>query len=220
MKTIFVAGAHGGTGRRIVRELIEAGYRVHGLVRTEDQAAVIREMGAEPYIGDLNGVFSAGLKGADAVICAVGAGASGNPEEVDHLGTVRLIEQSILDGVERFILISSIGTLAPDQMPDLLKPFLLAKKRAEKVLEESKLNHTIIRPGGLTNDPPTGRVTASIGVTQHGRISRDDVARAAVLALTLPQTESCEFEIVEGNIPLDEALQQLSSAQKDRSGMK
>ncbi|USB32932.1 SDR family oxidoreductase [Paenibacillus sp. YPG26] len=213
MKTIFVAGAHGETGRRIVRDLIDAGYRVHGLVRTEDQAAAIRQVGAEPFIGDLNGVFSEGLKGADAVICAVGAGASGNPEEVDHLGTVRLIEQSILDGVERFILISSVGTLAPDQMPDLLKPFLLAKRRAEKVLEESTLNHTIIRPGGLTNEPPTGRVTTSIGATRHGRISRDDVAKAAVLALSLPQTELCAFEMIEGDVPLEEALQQLRQDQ-------
>ncbi|MOA60688.1 hypothetical protein D3C78_1856260 [compost metagenome] len=59
-----------------------------------------------------------------------------------------------------------------------------------------------------------------MGITRHGRISRDDVARAAVLALSLPQTESCEFEIVEGDVPLDEALQQLSSTQKDRSEMK
>lgn len=209
MKTIFVAGAHGGTGQRIVRGLVEAGYQVHGLVRTEDQAAALRQWGAEPFIGDLNGVFSDGLKEADAVICAVGAGMSGNPEEVDHLGTVRLIEQSMLEGVERFVLISSIGTLAPDQMPELLKPYLLAKRRAEKVLEESRLVHTIIRPGGLTNEPPKGRVTAAIGYTGLGRISRDDVARAAVLALELPQTESCEFEIVEGDTPLEEALQSL-----------
>lgn len=217
MKTIFVAGAHGGTGRRIVRELIDAGYRVHGLVRTEEQAAAIREFGAEPFIGDLNGVFSEGLKGVDAVICAVGSGASGNPEEVDHLGTVRLIEQTMLEGIDRFVLISSIGTLAPEQMPDLLKPFLLAKRRAEKVLEESKLNHTIIRPGGLTNEPATGRVRATTGVTQSGRISRDDVAKAAVLALSLPPTESCEFELVEGEVPLEDALMQLNSMKKDRA---
>ncbi|WP_068620748.1 SDR family oxidoreductase [Paenibacillus tuaregi] len=212
--TIFVAGAHGGTGRRIVRELVQAGYKVHGLVRSEEQAAAIEELGAVPFIGDLNGVFSEGMKGVDAVICAVGAGASGNPEEVDHLGTVRLIEQSMLDGIERFILISSLGTLAPHKMPSLLKPYLMAKRRAERVLEESKLNHTIIRPGGLTNDPPTGRVTAAVGFSGSGRISRDDVAKAAVLALALPQTERCEFELVEGETPLEEALQSLRTAAK------
>lgn len=208
MDTVFVAGAHGKTGRWIVEELSQDGYKVHALVHTEEQANTLSKLGAVPYIGDLSGTFSEGMKGAAAVICAVGAGASGDPEEVDHTGTIRLIEQSGLLRIPRFILISSIGTLNPDGMPAALKPYLLAKRRAEKALEESLLNHTIIRPGELTDDPPKGLVLldAADDKSVSRRISRQDVARAAVLALKHPQTEKTSFDLIEGHIPLEEAL--------------
>ncbi|MBP2001869.1 uncharacterized protein YbjT (DUF2867 family) [Paenibacillus shirakamiensis] len=209
MDIVFVAGAHGGTGQRIVRELLHCGYKVHGLVRNQEQADVLEAMGARAFVGDLTGSFSAGLKEADAVICAVGAGMKGRPEEVDHLGTVRLIEQSVIDGVERFVLISSIGTLYPEHMPDMLKPFLLAKRQAEKVLEESTLVHTIIRPGGLTNEEGTGRIHATVEPGLNGIISRDDVARAAVLSLTQSKTDDAAFDLVGGDTPVAEALAEL-----------
>ncbi len=157
----------------------------------------------------MSSVFSKGLEGADAVICAVGAGDKGDPEEIDHLGTVRLIEQSSLLGVKRFILISSMGTLEPERMPKILKPYLLAKRRAEKVLEESTLCHTIVRPGGLTDDLPIGKVSVQHEFTHSGFISRSDVAQAAVLALALSETENTAFNLIAGDTPTAQALQSL-----------
>lgn len=209
MYTVFVAGAHGRTGRHIVKALRRENYEVRGLVRNESQRDHLQEWGAKPYIGDLRTVFSEGIDGADAVICAVGAGDKGDPEEIDHLGTVRLIEQSAMLGVNRFILISSMGTLEPERMPKILKPYLLAKRRAEKVLEESTLCHTIIRPGGLTDDLPIGKVSIRDGFTYSGFISRNDVAEAAVLALKLPETEHAAFNLIAGETPLVQALQSL-----------
>jgi uncharacterized protein YbjT (DUF2867 family) len=129
MTTVFVAGANGQTGRRIVSKLVEAGYDVRGLVRKEDHLRDLESAGAKGYLGDLSGVFTGGMKGADIVICAAGAGASGDPEHVDHVGTVRLIEQSVLEQIPRFVLISSMGTKDPDAMPSSLKPFLMPNAR-------------------------------------------------------------------------------------------
>ncbi|WP_110930895.1 SDR family oxidoreductase [Paenibacillus bouchesdurhonensis] len=209
MYTVFVAGAHGRTGRHIVKALQKKNYKVRGLVRSETQRNKLLEWGATPYIGDLRSAFSEGLDGADAVICAVGAGDKCDPEEIDHLGTVRLIEQSQLLGVKRFVLISSMGTLEPEQMPKILKPYLLAKRRAEKVLEASTLCHTIVRPVGLTDELPIGKVSVHHEFTHSGFISRGDLAQTAVLALTLPETENTAFNLIAGDTSIAHALQSL-----------
>lgn len=213
MKTVFVAGANGRTGRKIAKLLVEEGYEVIGLIRQESHKSDLEAAGAKGVFGDLTGAFSDGLKGADAVICAAGAGIEHDPEEVDHVGTVRLIEQCVLEGIQRFIMISSMGTNNPDSMPRI-KPYLMAKHKAETVLEESTLTHTIIRPGGLTDEEPSGLVEAAPLLTHSGVISRGDVARAAVLSLALPQTENKSFDLIKGNIPIDKALSGLDQAHK------
>lgn len=216
MTTVFVAGAHGQTGGRIVRELVKEGYEVRGLVRNEEHRRDMEAAGATAYLGDLSESFSEGLKGADIVICSVGAGAKGDPEHVDHVGTVRLIEQCVLDQIPRFVLISSMGTTNPEDMPPFLKPFLIAKRKAEKVLEESGMVYTIIRPGGLTNDPGTGRVSAALHLAQSGRISRDDVAAAAVSSLRMEEAHNRAFDLIEGPETLNDALRGLKGS--DESG--
>src|SRR6185437_9239574 len=49
---IFIAGATGALGRRLIPRLIDAGHRVTGLTRTPARAAPLRELGAEPVVAD------------------------------------------------------------------------------------------------------------------------------------------------------------------------
>jgi nucleoside-diphosphate-sugar epimerase len=49
---IFVAGATGAVGRRLVRRLVRAGHTVVGLTRTPAKASFVRELGAEPVVAD------------------------------------------------------------------------------------------------------------------------------------------------------------------------
>ena len=70
---IFLAGATGTLGRRLVPRLIERGHHVMGTTRSEDRAAVLREIGAEPAILD--------PLDADAVRDAV---AAARPDVVVH----------------------------------------------------------------------------------------------------------------------------------------
>jgi 2-alkyl-3-oxoalkanoate reductase len=59
---VFVAGASGAIGRPLVRQLLAAGHEVTGMTRREENAAVIREAGAEAVVCD---VFdAAALEGA------------------------------------------------------------------------------------------------------------------------------------------------------------
>jgi nucleoside-diphosphate-sugar epimerase len=49
---IFIAGATGAVGRRLVPRLVRAGHTVAGLTRTPAKASALRELGAEPFVAD------------------------------------------------------------------------------------------------------------------------------------------------------------------------
>ncbi|KAF1868343.1 hypothetical protein Lal_00008150 [Lupinus albus] len=126
------------------------------------------------------------------------------PVMVDNFGTVNLVEACRKRNVNRFILISSIlvNGAATGQLLNpiyiLLNVFgltLVAKLKAEQYIRKSGINYTIIRPGGLKNDPPSGNVVMGPEDTLFkGAISRDQVAEAAVEALALPEAS---FKVVE-----------------------
>ena len=67
------------------------------------------------------------------------------------------------------------------------------------------LDWTIVRPGGLTNDPGTGRVLAGPTVPR-GRIPRADVAATIAALLTTGAASRTQFELVSGDDPIDEAV--------------
>ena len=49
---VFVAGATGVIGRRLVPQLLAAGHEVTGMVRSESRADAVRSLGAEPAVAD------------------------------------------------------------------------------------------------------------------------------------------------------------------------
>lgn len=67
---VFVTGATGFIGSAVVKELLQAGHQVSGLVRSENGAKVLRSLGAEVHFGDLNNIESlcSGAALADGVI--------------------------------------------------------------------------------------------------------------------------------------------------------
>ncbi|RYJ05594.1 MAG: hypothetical protein EON52_10755 [Actinomycetales bacterium] len=67
----------------------------------------------------------------------------------------------------------------PDDTGAVWRAYVEAKRDADAALRTSGLDWTIIRPGGLTDDPGTGKVALGSDVAR-GEVTRDDVA--AVLA--------------------------------------
>lgn len=67
---VFVTGASGGIGSAVVTELHRAGHQVVGLARSEQAAAAITALGAEPLSGSITDldVLTAAATGADGVI--------------------------------------------------------------------------------------------------------------------------------------------------------
>lgn len=208
---VLVTGAAGRTGRYITLLL---GNRAKALIRHAGQSEAALATGAEVVTGDLilsgPGERASWLAGCEALIFAAGAGAGANPDALDHLATVNLIEAAENAGVNRFILISSMGTPYPEQMPPMLKPFLLAKRKAEIRLEASPLSYTIIRPGGLSDTPGSGRVNLAPQLPKMGIIARQDVAGTAVLSLDNEATFGKSFDVIEGTMPIADALSRLA----------
>ena len=214
---VLVAGANGKTARRLVRMLLGDGHEVRGLVRKEEQLGEVEANGAEPVLVDLEGEEVEGavgraVEGCDAVIFAAGAGpgsGAARKETMDFGGAAKLIEAAGRHGARRYLMLSSMGAGDPEAGPEAMRPYLRAKARADERLRESGLDHTIVRPGSLTEDPGTGTIDAAESLGRRGEVSRDDVARALADALALENTVGKTFEMLAGETPIREALERL-----------
>ena len=91
---------------------------------------------------------------------------------------------------------------------EAIKPYYVAKHYADRALLQSDLNYTIIRPGGLVNEPGTGRIAAAEKL-ERSTISREDVAAVISASLTNESTYRKSFDLVSGETPIKEALNAL-----------
>ena len=206
---VVVAGGHGKIGLRLLRLLADGGHRARGLIRNPDHAAELSAVGAEPVVCDMEQLddLSECCAGADAVVFAAGAGAGSGPERkrtVDYGAAVKLMEA----GVPRYVIVSAISAGRPEEWSDAMRPYYEAKAGADERLMASGLDYTIVRPGGLTDDPGTGRVRLGTDL-ESGEVPRDDVAAVIVAVLEAPSAVGKTFELVAGDTPVDEAVRSL-----------
>ena len=207
---VAIAGGHGKIALRLAGLLTDRGEEVRSLVRNPDHEADIRAAGADPVVCDLENApddeVAAAVSGADAVVFAAGAGPGSGPERkwtMDYGGAVKLIAAANANGIRRYLMISSMGA-DPDAEGDGFAVYLRAKGRADAELEAAGLDHTIVRPGGLTDDPGTGRV--QLGDVERGEVPRDDVAAVLAACLDAPNTVGRTFGLVAGDVPVAEAV--------------
>jgi uncharacterized protein YbjT (DUF2867 family) len=210
---VLVAGGHGQVALRLLRLLAERGHHARGLVRNPDHVADLERAGASAVLCDLERDDPrAHVGGADAIVFAAGAGPGSGPERkrtVDYGGAVRLIEAAKANGVSRYLIVSSMGADDPESGSESMGPYLQAKAQADLALRESGLDFTIVRPGGLTDDPGTGLIDAAPRLGRRGSIPRDDVAAVLLACLDEPATIGKTFELLSGDTPIDEAIRGL-----------
>jgi uncharacterized protein YbjT (DUF2867 family) len=211
---IVIAGGHGQIALLLSRRLSDRGDSVVGLIRNPAHAAEVTAAGAEPVTADLEEVDAATLAGhlagADAVVFAAGAGpGSGIPrkDSVDRAAAALLADAATGAGIRRYLLVSAMGTDDPPQDDAVFSVYLRAKAAAERDLRGRDLDWTILRPGGLTNDPATGRVRLQPHV-EPGHVPRDDVAAVLVALLDEHGTAGKTLELVGGGTPVVEAVRQ------------
>jgi uncharacterized protein YbjT (DUF2867 family) len=210
---IVIAGGHGQIALLLSRRLADRGDPVVGLIRNPAHAAEVMAAGAEPATADLESVDAAtlaeALRGADAVVFAAGAGPGSGirrKDTVDRAAAGLLADAAQVAGVRRYLLVSSIGVDRPATGADeVFAAYLRAKAEAERDLRARDLDWTILRPGGLTNDPATGRVRLEEHV-DRGQVPRDDVAAVLVAFLDEPRSAGKTLELVSGDTPIAEAV--------------
>ncbi|MBW8480866.1 NAD(P)H-binding protein [Actinomadura parmotrematis] len=217
---IVIAGGHGQIALRLARLLAARGDTVLSLIRNPDQEDAVRAAGAGPIVLDLESATAERaaevLAGADAVVFAAGAGPnSGAPRKdtVDRGAAVLMADAAERAGVRRFVQISAMGAgTEPDaSLGEVWAAYVRAKGAAERDLRRRDLNWVILRPGRLTDDPGTGRVTLADGATGRGAVTRDDTAAVIAALLAAPAVNRRVLELVEGGTPVPDAVAALAA---------
>lgn len=209
---VVIAGGHGKIALLASRRLAVRGDEVVGLIRNPDHAADVAATGAEPVVCDLEHAgaeeVAEAVRGADAVVFAAGAGpgsGAARKDSVDRAAAALLADAAQHADVRRYLLISAMGLDRADTLPadDVFAAYLRAKAASEDDLRARPLEWIILRPGRLTDQPGTGRVTLAPSVGR-GAVPRDDVAAVLVELLSAPP--GLTLELVGGDTPVEDAV--------------
>jgi uncharacterized protein YbjT (DUF2867 family) len=213
---VVIAGGHGKIGLRLAALLAGRGDVVTGVVRNPDHAPDLERAGASPAVLDLESAgadeLAAVLAGADAVVFAAGAGPGSGvarKETVDRAAAVLLADAARIAGVRRYLLVSSPGVDDPPapERGEVWAAYIAAKKGAEEAIRGADhLDWTILRPGGLTDDPGVGRVLLAPPPVAYGSVTRDDTAAVLVALLDAPGSAGRVLELREGDVDVVESV--------------
>jgi len=212
MERIVIIGGHGKVALHLARLLADRGDEATSVIRDPDQAGDIEQAGGTPLVLDVENAdtdeMAAAFEGADAIVWSAGAG-GGSAERtyaVDRDAAQRAIDAAAQAGVRRFVMVSWIGS-TPDHGIDPEDSFYAyadAKLAADDHLRASDLDWTILGPGTLTLDPPSGRITTA--PQGKGEVSRADVAAVAAAVLVQPATVGRFIRFGAGDTLIAEAI--------------
>jgi uncharacterized protein YbjT (DUF2867 family) len=212
---VVIAGGHGKIALLLERLLAERGDQAVGLIRNPAHVTDVHKAGAEAVICDLE-VASADdvavlLAGADAVVFAAGAGpgsGAARKDSVDRAGSVLMAEAAERAGVRRFVQVSSMGAGQPPApgSGEVWAAYIAAKTAAEVDLRARDLDWTIVRPGGLTDAPATGKIRLAPPPVPAGTVPRADVAAVIAALFDTPGILHRTLELTGGDTPVATAL--------------
>lgn len=212
---VLIIGANGQIGQHVVRKLQDSReHHAIAMVRKEEQIAKFEQQGAKTALVDLEGSINdiaSAAKGADAVVFTAGSGGHTGADKtmmIDLDGAIKSMEAAKQAGVKRFVIVSAIGVHHREKWMGSVLYYSAAKHYADVWLKNSGLDYTIIRPGGLTNDPGTGKIKAAVDL-ERGKIPREDVASTIVASLENSHTIGKAFDLIGGDTPIEDALKTL-----------
>ena len=196
MSATLVTGASGQIGGALVEELVRRGAQTRAMVRTEERATGLAARGVDAVVADFERPESLpeALDGVDRVFLMSRDG----PKQPMMEGA--LIEAATRAGVERIVKLSASGA-GPDNPVALMR----RHAQAERTLEDSGLEYTVLRPqlymqNFLRFGPSIaaeGRFTAPMGERRFALVDVRDVARVAAAAL-IEETHTGATYVVSG----------------------
>ncbi len=226
---VLVTGATGRTGSLVFQKL-QANpdqFSVRGLGRSPEKIKQVLGGGANCNVADIRQpeALQTLMKDCDAVAILtssvpvvkgqpqpgqrpeMGFNPGEMPEVIDYQGQVNQIEAAKAAGVGHIVLVGSMGGTNPDHMLNKIGNgnILLWKRKAEQYLIDSGIDYTIIRAGGLL-DQPGGKREILVGKDDHlltnppdgipTSIPRADVAELVVQALVTPTARNKAFDTI------------------------
>lgn len=194
---MVIAGGHGKIALILEQLLAARGDVPVGLIRNPSHSADLEAVGAQAVVLDLEDSsvdqVAEALRGADAVVFAAGAGPGSGvarKQTVDRDAAILLADAAEAAGVHRYVMVSAISAddrSLDDRYDEIFLAYIRAKSEADaNVRARSGLQTTIVRPGGLTDEPGTGRVQVAES-TGRGEIARADVAAVLLAVLDSPR---------------------------------
>jgi nucleoside-diphosphate-sugar epimerase len=144
---IFLAGASRGVGLEIAKCLAAQKMQVTALLRSPATSTELEAMGIKVVTGDAldAAAMEAAMAGGEpihAVISTIGS-LPKDGERADYLGNKNLIDAAVKAGVQKFILVSSIGSgnsagALPPQALETLRPVLIEKGKSRKSFDRKR----------------------------------------------------------------------------------
>jgi uncharacterized protein YbjT (DUF2867 family) len=212
---VLVAGANGQIGRHLVNLLQDSEeHTVRAMIRKEEQQDYFKSLGVEAVLASLEGTveeIAEAAKGCDAIVFTAGSGGHTGLDKtllIDLDGAVKTVEAAEMAGINRFVMVSALQAHRRGNWNEKIRPYYVAKHYADRALLQSGLTYTIVRPGGLINEPGTGKITAAENL-ERGTIPRADVARIVYESLTEERTFNTSFDVISGESPIADALKTL-----------
>ncbi|MDY7013041.1 MAG: NAD(P)H-binding protein, partial [Cyanobacteriota bacterium] len=201
---LLVVGATGTLGRQIARRALDEGHQVRCLVRSLKKAAFLKEWGAQLIQGDISKpeTLPAALENIDVLIDAATARATDSLSirKIDWEGKVNLIQAAKAANIKRYLFFSILNA---EKFPKV--PLMEIKHCTELFLAESGLNYTILRPAGFMQGL-IGQYAIPVLENQVVWVTGEntpiaymdtiDLAKFALRALSVPETENRTFPVV------------------------
>lgn len=208
MKKTLVIGASGKIGQILLSRYSEDIAPAVAMVRNRKKLDA--RLSAEIVEADLEQDIAFAMEGCSTVIFTAGSGAATGLDKtllVDLWGARRAVDAAKSQGVEHFIMVSSRGADNPDNGPERIKPYLVAKHFADEYLIQSGLCYTILRPGRLTDEEGSGLIkTVRPEDPEMQFISRDDTAKVIVHCLNNPSVHNKIYELFKGQDAIESVV--------------
>ncbi|GCF93720.1 oxidoreductase [Enterococcus florum] len=205
---VFVAGATGRVGQFLIDKLVKKGHFVYAGARSELEIKISEQV--QPVHLDLHedvAHLAKLLKDSKAVYFVAGSRGK-DLLQTDLFGAVKLMQAAEQEGIGRFIQLSSLHALVPENWSESLTDYNIAKYFSDSWLENNTdLDYTILQPGMLKEQPGTGLMTTEIDKRSENSI--EDVAEVLAELLERSNTYKKVILMGSGTIPINEALAKL-----------
>ncbi|HZY35810.1 MAG TPA: SDR family oxidoreductase [Mucilaginibacter sp.] len=206
---ILIIGANGGIGKKTVETALAAGHRVTAMVRNPASLSIVHPE-LKIVKGDIRQpeTFEGFLDGQDVVISAIGE-KNREPTTLYSEGNRNLLQAMEKKGLKRAFFISASAIEISPVQPFFIRlatKYIVQKlfgngyadqRVMEKLIKESNIDYTIMRPPRLTDKPATGRYRFAINTFLKNclMISRADVAHFMINNISNEATYKTTVEI-------------------------